>query len=285
MPHRSPPHTNPKIRSVGHEDTQREASRRLRKSRCRAAACLIGILMMTATPIGASAQSLDRWVADMLEGIREGMAEGGRILAHAPFTGTLDAGESASLHVHTCSGILYTAQGICDFDCTDLDLTAYDPSGDVLDSDVQPEDFPVLAFTAAESGITTLSVEMVSCTDSCDWGVQLFMADGTAPAAPGSGDGGASTWASDWDRYVGTYRGPGGETIILRHENRLAVLFPLSRQRNGATGVLRPTGSTHVFRVESGGSSADGDRVHFVVKDIGKATAVFVAGRESRRVR
>ena len=118
----------------------------------------------------------------MLEGIREGMAENGSVPAHAPLRGTLDAGESASVQVHTCSGILYTAQGICDFGCTDLDLTAYDSSGDVLDSDVEPEDFPVLAFTAAESGITTLSIEMVSCTDSCDRGVQLFISDGTVPA-------------------------------------------------------------------------------------------------------
>ncbi len=239
---------------------------------------------MTATPIGVSAQSLDRWVADVLEGIKAGMAEGGRILAHAPFTGTLDAGESASIQVHTCSGILYTAQGICDFDCTDLDLTAYDSSGDVLDSDVQPEDFPVLAFTAAESGITTLSIEMVSCTDSCDWGVQLFIEVPIAPAAPGSGDGDAPTWASDSGRYVGTYRGPDGDTMILRHENRLTVLFPASQRHNGGIGVLRPTGSTHVFRLESDGSRTDRDRVRFVVNDTGEVTAVFVAGRESQRV-
>ena len=62
------------------------------------------------------------------------------------------------------------------------------------------------------------------------------------------------------------------------------VLFPLSQQRNGATGVLRPTGAAHVFRLESDGSSADADRVRFVVNDAGEVTAVFVAGQESRRV-
>ncbi len=220
----------------------------------------------------------------MLEGIRESADEDGSVLAHAPLTGALDAGESASIQVHTCSGILYTAVGICDFGCNDLDLTAYDSSGDVLDSDVRSDQFPVLAFTAAESGITTLSVEMVSCTDSCDWGVQLFIEDPTAPAAPGSDDGGASTSASDRGRYVGTYRGPGGDTTILRHENQLMALLPLSQQQNGVTGLLRPTGSAHVFRLVSDGSSADGQRVRFVVNGMGEVTAVFVAGQESRRV-
>lgn len=209
------------------------------------------------------------------------MAEDNSILAHAPFTGTLDAGESASVEVHTCSGILYTAQGICDFGCTDFDLTAYDSSGDVLDSDVLSDDLPILVFTPAKSGITILSVEMVSCTGSCDWGVQLFISDGTDPAAPPSGDGGAS---SGWGRYVGTYRGSAGDTTILRHENRLMVLFPLSQPQNGATGVLRPTGSTHVFRLESDGSSVDGDPVRFVVNGAGEVTALFYAGQESRRV-
>ena len=249
-----------------------------------AAIALIGGLMIAAVPIRVSAQSLHWWVADMLEGIRESADEDGSVLAHAPLTGALDAGESASIQVHTCSGILYTAVGICDFGCNDLDLTAYDSSGDVLDSDVRSDQFPVLAFTAAKSGITTLSVEMVSCTGSCDWGVQLFIEDPIARAAPGSGDGGASTWSLDWDRYVGIYRGPSGDTTVLRHNNRLVVLFPLARQQVLATGVLQPTGTTHVFVLESDGSSVDGEQVRFVVNDESEMTTVFVEDRELRRV-
>ena len=281
MPHRSPSRTDLESRSVAHERTRREVRRLLRKFRCRVAACLVGGLVMTATPIPVSAQSLDRWVADVLEGIRERMDEDGSILSHGPLTGTLDAGESASVPVHTCSGIQYTAQGVCDFGCTDFDLTAYDASGDVLDSDVLSDDLPILVFTPAESGITTLSVEMVSCTGSCDWGAQLFIDDPAPPVAPASADGGASF---DWDPYVGTYGGPGGDTTILRHENRLVVLFPLSPQQDIATGVLRPTGSLHAFVLERDGPSADGEYVRFVVNGAGEVTAVFVAGHESRRV-
>lgn len=272
------------IRRALHELALGTASCLPRRFHRLAAIVLIGNLMIAAVPIHVSAQSLHWWVADMLEGIRESAAEDGSVLAHAPLTGTLDAGESASVQVHTCSGLLYVAQGICDFGCTDLDLTAYDSSGDVLDSDVRSGDFPILAFTAAESGITTLSVDMVSCPDSCDWGVQLFIEDPIAPAAPGSGDGGASTWATDRDRYVGTYRGLSGDTTILRHEGRLTVLFPSSQPQRGGIGMLRPTDSTHVFRLESDGSRPDRDRVRFVVNDAGQVTSVFVSGQESRRV-
>ena len=281
MPHRSPLPTDPEVRSVLHDKIRWQATRRLRELRVRVAAYLIVGLVMTATPFWVSAQSLDRFVANVLESIRDREAEVGNILAHGPLTGTLGAGESASVQVHTCSGIRYTVQGICGPDCTDFDLTAYDSSAGVLDSDVLADDVPVLFFTPAESGITTLSVDMVSCTGSCDWGVQLFIDDKTDPGPPDSGDGGAS---SDRDRYVGTYRGPSGDTTILRHEGRLTVLFPSFQPESGGIGVLRATGSTHVFRLESHRSRAPGDRVRFVVNDAGRATSVFVAGRESRRV-
>ena len=199
------------IRRALHELALGTASCLPRRFHRLAAIALIGNLMIAAVPIHVSAQSLHWWVADMLEGIRESAAEDGSVLAHAPLTGTLDAGESASVQVHTCSGLLYVAQGICDFGCTDLDLTAYDSSAEMLDSNVPSSGgFPVLVFTPAESGVTTLSVDMVSCTGSCDWGVQLFIDDAMAPAVLGSGDGGASTWSSDWDHYIGTYRGVNG---------------------------------------------------------------------------
>ena len=284
MPHRSPLRTNPKARSVVHHRTQWEAAHGLHKSRCRAAAYLIGGLMMTTMPIAALGQPLDPVVEELIEFTKEIEAAAGRIRSHAPFTGTLDGGGTARVRVHSCSGIQYKVYGLCDGDCDDLDLTAYDSSAEILDSDFLTDDFPILDFTPAESGITTLSVVMASCSGSCDWAVQVFIDDATAPAAPRLGDGGASWGPSDRDTYVGTYRGAGGDTTILRHEGRLTVLFPSSQRQNGGIGVLRPTGSTHVFRLESDGSSIDGDRVRFVVNDAGQVTSVFVAGQESRRV-
>lgn len=285
MPHRSPVRMNQEIRPVARKDAQRGRRRRLCKSGCRAAVCVIGGLMTTATPIRAFSQPLDPFVVDVLEGIRSDQAENGRVPSHAVLSGTLGGGESANVQLHTCAGIDYRALSLCDAGCTDFDLTAYDSSGEVLDSDVLPDGFPVLFFTPAASGMTTLSVEMVSCADSCDWGVQLFIDDGMAPGAPGAGDGGASPRASGWGRYVGTYRGPGGDTTVVRHESRLTVLFPSFQRESGGIGVLRPTGSTHIFRLESDGSSVDEDWVRFVVDGTGEVTALFYAGHESRRVK
>ena len=283
--HRSPLHTNPELRPAAGGKIQSAMSRRIRSSERLAAIFLVCGSIITATPIPASAQPRDRVVAEVLELHIGREAERGRVPSHRVLTGTLGAGESESVRVHTCSGMEYEAVGICDPDCSDLDLTAYNATAEVMDSDVLLDDVPIVHFTPAACGFTTLSVEMVECNGSCEWAVQLFIDDPAAPSGvSGAENGEALTWSSDWDAYLGTYRGAWGDTTILRHENRLMVLLPLSQQQNGATGVLRPADSAHVFRLESDGSSAGGEKVRFVVNGSGAATAVFVAGQESRRV-
>ena len=273
------------IRRVAHGETQRVMSRLLRSFGRLVAIFAIGGSIITATVIPASAQPRDRVVADVLEFhiVRE--AERGRVPSHRVLTGTLGAGESETAQVHTCSGTEYKAVGMCDFDCSDLDLTAYNATAEVMDSDVLPDGVPIVHFTPTACGFTTLSVEMVECDGSCEWAVQLYIDDPAAPSGvSGAENGEAPTWSSDWDVYLGTYRGIGGDTTILRHENQLVMILPVSHDRDGSMVVLRPTDSSHLFRVESDGSSVDGEKVRLVVNGSGAATAVFVAGQESRRV-
>ena len=50
-----------------------------------------------------------------------------------------------------------------------------------------------------------------------------------------------AVWSSDWDIYLGTYRRRSGDTAVLRQENDLVVLSPLSEDPSGSQGVLKPT--------------------------------------------
>ena len=92
-------------------------------------------------------------------------------------------------------------------------------------------------------------------------------------------------WSSDWDIYLGTYRRRSGETAVLRQENDLVILSPLSEDPNGSKGVLKPTDTPHVFRLESDGYGAHGELVRFEVNDAGEVTRIFVGVNYSRRVR
>ena len=103
----------------------------------------------------------------------------GRVPSHALLTGTLRERESAEVRVHTCADIEYTAVGVCDFGCDDLDLIVHDRTGKVLDSDELLDDVPIVTFTPATCGFTTLTVEMFGCDDVCAWGVQVYLEPAT----------------------------------------------------------------------------------------------------------
>ena len=94
-----------------------------------------------------------------------------------------------------------------------------------------------------------------------------------------------AVWSSDWDIYLGTYRRRSGDTAVLRQENDLVILSPLSEDPNGSKGVLKPTDTPHVFRLESDGFGAHGELVRFEVSDAGEVTRIFVGVNYSRRVR
>ena len=246
----------------------------LRSSLGLAVIALIGGSINTAASIPAAAQPRDRAVADFLEWDVGQQAERGRVPSHRVLTGTLGAGESERVQVHTCSDMEYTAHGFCGSDCSDLDLTAYKELGEVMDSDVLPDAVPMVHFTPTACGFTTLSVKMVECNGSCEWAVQLYIDDPTAPSGvPGAGNADSPAWSSDWDTYFGTYRTGQGDTNILRHESQLVVFFPFSHDRNGSTRVRRPTDEPHVFQLERDSDGITGELVRFEVDD-GVLTAV-----------
>ena len=92
-------------------------------------------------------------------------------------------------------------------------------------------------------------------------------------------------WSSDWDIYLGTYRRRSGDTAVLRQENDLVILSPLSEDPTGSKGVLQPTDTPHVFRLESDGFGAHGELVRFEVTDAGEVTRIFVGVNYSQKVR
>lgn len=71
--------------------------------------------------------------------------------------------------------------GVCDGDCSDLDLQMKDSSDDVVDSDVEDDDNPVLEFeTTSSDDPYTLTVDMVECSeDYCLYGVDIYAFDET----------------------------------------------------------------------------------------------------------
>ena len=89
--------------------------------------------------------------------------------------GTLGAGASVGLEVDLEFGVEYMIVGVCDSDCTDLDLSLVDLQGNVLFQDELDDDAPILRFTAPAGGTHFLLIDMYACSvEPCSFGYKVY---------------------------------------------------------------------------------------------------------------
>lgn len=93
----------------------------------------------------------------------------------APATGALNNGTQEDVGITLNQGREYLMVGMCDGDCSDMDLQLFDPSGNKIAEDVLDDDVPVLEFRAAASGNHRIRVVMARCSaNPCSYGVSLY---------------------------------------------------------------------------------------------------------------
>ena len=78
--------------------------------------------------------------------------------------GALGQGGEKRVSVTLKGGSVYTIVGICDGDCSDMNLNMYASDGKEIDNDLEDDDFPIVA--ASDSGSYTLNVSMKACKSS-----------------------------------------------------------------------------------------------------------------------
>lgn len=94
--------------------------------------------------------------------------------ADEPVHGTLAEGADEEFELDLESGTNYFVVGVCDGDCSDLDLVLTNSSGEEVESDRELDDVPMLAIEG-QSGSFVLSVQMATCSvEPCHYGVRVF---------------------------------------------------------------------------------------------------------------
>ncbi len=144
--------------------------------RSRFASALLVVALGCATATEALAQnSFQQQVRNQLNRAASNVVRQGYSPDRDPVTGSLNSGARESMMINLTCGTRYAIVGVCDNDCTDVDLRVWDPSGTKLAEDIMTNDTPVLEFTATVTGQYRLSVEMATCsTNPCYWGFQVF---------------------------------------------------------------------------------------------------------------
>jgi len=101
---------------------------------------------------------------------REGYAPVGQ-----PAAGAINDDTQEDVGVNLSAGGQYLMVGVCDRDCSDVDLRLLGPDGSEVAVDVEADDTPVLQFTAAASGQHRARVIMADCErNPCAYGVGLY---------------------------------------------------------------------------------------------------------------
>ena len=96
-------------------------------------------------------------------------------LSSEVYQGSLDDDESDNLNVTLRGGVRYAFLGVCDNDCSDVDLRLFDEDGDEVDSDVRTDDWPIVEVTPGHTARYRLKVIMASCSVSpCFYGVGMY---------------------------------------------------------------------------------------------------------------
>jgi hypothetical protein len=127
--------------------------------------------LLVIPPTAESQASVD----DRLAGYAELVQKEGFSRVTAYQDGMLREGNDSRFSVDLQSGVEYRIIGYCDEDCEDLDLTLYDPFGDLIESDILMDAAPLLSFTASSNGRFEVEVSMVTCTlEPCGFGVGVF---------------------------------------------------------------------------------------------------------------
>lgn len=140
---------------------------RIEMAECANAPCAFGIGVFA-----TGQDEFDRQVHVQLNDAVKQLGREGFSLTHQIVTGSLKQKEYEEIEFELEAGGNYLILGVCDTDCSDLDLELRDAAGGRVDIDEGEDDVPVVAVSVPRTARYTVRAVMISCADEpCRYGV------------------------------------------------------------------------------------------------------------------
>lgn len=90
-------------------------------------------------------------------------------------SGSLKQGASERVSVNVGGSGNYAVLGVCDNDCSDVDIQVLGSDGGVLGSDYAMDDRPIVRFGSAGAATVTVEVSMAACSaEPCRYGFRMY---------------------------------------------------------------------------------------------------------------
>jgi hypothetical protein len=94
---------------------------------------------------------------------------------HEPEIGSLGDKDRESFNLTLHSGTTYAILAVCDNDCDDIDLKLFDSDDNLITSDVETDDYPLLKVDINRTQQYRVQVVMASCkTSPCWYGIGAY---------------------------------------------------------------------------------------------------------------
>lgn len=146
------------------------------------ARCLVlgWLLLLSAASAAHSQDSFRGILEDQLAAVQNTVAQDGfrpdpRAFRTDLIVGFLADDDEVGLEIDLEFGVEYMIVGVCDEDCSDLDLVLSDTEGNTLFNDALDDDAPILSFTAPAGGSHILWVSMYECSlEPCSFGYKVY---------------------------------------------------------------------------------------------------------------
>lgn len=114
-------------------------------------------------------------VNQLLSMARDIAGDRGHSSTHSRYNGALNNGQTETVTLDLDAGTSYMVVGVCDGDCSDLDLWINDENGYEIDSDVLDDDTPILEVTPRRSARFSIRTKMISCSaEPCYYGLGVY---------------------------------------------------------------------------------------------------------------
>lgn len=134
----------------------------------------VAVTCAVATPVLASQDQWEGQVNRYLDAAGQAIASQFSPTGYQK-SGSLGQGDSERVSVSVGGSGNYAIVGVCDNDCTDLDIEIRGSDGGVLGSDYAVDDTPVVRFGSAGSATVTVEVSMAACSsEPCRYGFRVY---------------------------------------------------------------------------------------------------------------